>query len=134
MIDQYGIMIGSGFVILIIGFLGAIGFLIYTLMEIKKAITEFRDFLKFMENRLTPVLMETEETLKSIKKVSTDVGDTTENLRSFSSAVYDLGNDVRGIVALISEFREGISLKAVGLKAGIKAALNVLAKQLKEGR
>jgi hypothetical protein len=62
--------------------------------------------------------------------VSDDVGEVTENVRNFSGAMYDIAANVRALSAIVSELREGVSLRVLGIKSGIKTALNVLIKEL----
>lgn len=124
------IILGVGFFIIAIGFLVAIGFLIYASVEIRRVAVSFREFLKNTEERMKPVLDETEQTLKSIRKVSDDVGTATGNVRNFSSAMYEIAHNVRALSGIISDLKEGVSLRALGVKAGFKAALDVLVKQL----
>ncbi len=128
------IIMSLGFFIMALGFLTVIGFLIYASVEIRRAAASFREFLKNTEERIQPVLEETEHTLKSLRKVSDDVGTATENVRNFSSAVYEIVDNVKALSGIVSDLRGGVNLRVLGVKAGIKAALNVLIKQIKERR
>lgn len=133
--NQFWIIImGTGFFIMALGFLAAIGFLIYASLEIRRAASAFKEFLKNTEERMKPVLEETEQTLKSLRNVSDDVGTATENVRNFSDAVYEIVDNVRALSGIVSDLRGGVNLRVLGVKAGIKAALNVLIRQIKEGR
>lgn len=124
------LIISVGFIIMALGFIAAIGFLIYASLEIRRAAQTFREFLKNTEERINPVLEETEQTLKSLKKVSDDVGTVTENARNFSVALYEIVDNLRALSSIVHDVREGMSLRVLGVKAGIKTALNVLIKEL----
>ncbi|MCL5061925.1 MAG: DUF948 domain-containing protein [Nitrospiraceae bacterium] len=132
--QSWVVILSMGFFIMIVGFLAAIGFLIYASVEIRRAANTFKEFLKNAEERLNPVIEEAEQTLKSLRKVSDDVGTATENVRNFSGAMHEIVDNVRVLSGIVSDLREGLSLRVLGVKAGIKTALNVLIKQFKEGR
>lgn len=132
--QSWVVILSIGFFIIIVGFLAAIGFLIYASVEIRRAANTFKEFLKNAEERLNPVIEEAEQTLKSLRKVSDNVGTATENVRNFSGAMHEIVDNVRVLSGIVSDLREGLSLRVLGVKAGIKTALNVLIKQFKEGR
>lgn len=124
------VIISVGFFIIVFGFIAAIGFLIYASLEIRRAAQTFKEFLKNTEERINPVLEETEQTLKSIRKVSDDVGTVTENVRNFSGAMHEIVDNLRALSSIVHDVREGVSLRVLGVKAGIKTALNVMIKEL----
>lgn len=123
-----------GFFVLLIGFLVAIGFFIYASLELKRVSASFREFLKNTEDRMKPVLEETEQMLKSIRKVSDDVGKVTGNVQSFSESMNEIAKNLEALSNIVGGLREGVSLRVLGLKAGIKAATEVLIKQIRERR
>jgi methyl-accepting chemotaxis protein len=125
------IILSVGFFIMALGFAAAIGFLIYASLEIRRAAQTFKEFLRNTGERINPVLEETEQALKSLKKVSDDVGTVTENARNFSGALYEIVDNFRAISNIIHDVREGMSLRVSGVKAGIKTALEVLIKSLR---
>ncbi|MDI6728664.1 MAG: DUF948 domain-containing protein [Thermodesulfovibrionales bacterium] len=124
------LILSVGFFIMTLGFIAAIGFLIYASLEIRKAAQTFKEFLKNTEERINPVLEETEQTLKSLRKVSDDVATVTENARNFSGALYEIVDNLRALSSIVHDVREGVSLRVLGVKAGVKTALNVLIKEL----
>lgn len=124
------LILSAGFFIMALGFIAVMGFLIYASLEIRRAAQAFKEFLKNTEGRINPVLEETEQTLKSLKKVSDDVGTATENVKNFSSAMYEIGDNIRALSSIVHDVREGVSARVLGVKAGIKTALNVLLKEL----
>lgn len=123
-----------GMFIFIIGFLIAIGFIIYVSLEIKRASNTFEGVLKNLEVNLNPVLEEARESLKSIRKVSDDLGTASENVKHLSVTIYNIASNLEILSSMIDDIRRGASLRVMGLKAGIKAALNTLIKhERKEG-
>ncbi|MDI6801324.1 MAG: DUF948 domain-containing protein [Thermodesulfovibrionales bacterium] len=124
------VFISIGSFIVLIGLLFAIGFVIYASIEIRKVAMSLREFLKNTDERMKPLIEETELALRSIRKVSDDVGAVTEGVRGFSSAMNETVQNVRALSGMIGELQEGVSLRVLGLKTGIKTALNVLFKEL----
>lgn len=135
MITQSMVAIWGGiFFIMLIGFIVAIGFLIYASIELRKSAAAFKEFLQRMEGRIAPVLEESEQTLRSLRRVSDDVGTATDNVRNFSGALYDIVNNLRAISGIVTDFREDVSLRKSALKAGAKAAIAVFITQIKQRR
>lgn len=127
-------ILGGIFFILLIGFMVAVVFLVYASLELRKTAAAFKEFLKNVECRITPVLDETEKTLRSVRKVSDDVGTATENVRDLSDAMYGAVRNVRALSGIVEDLRDGVSLRAIALSSGIKAAFAVLMNQIKERR
>lgn len=128
------ILVSVCFFILLFGILSAIGVLIYTIFEIRKAAAVLNSTLKSTEERLNPVLGETEQFLRSIRKITDDVGAATDAARNIAEAGNDIVTNLRALSRLLNEFGEGLSLKAFGIKAGVKTALDVLIDQIKRRR
>jgi hypothetical protein len=135
MINQSWLVIVSvGFLIIVLIFLAAIGFLIYALMELKKIGANQKEFLKITEEKMLPLLNEAEMTLRSVRKVSDDVGRVTENAKAFSDAATDIVVNLRIMSMLVKDLQEGLMIRTSGLKAGFREAYEMLIKQLKERR
>ncbi|HXW69175.1 MAG TPA: DUF948 domain-containing protein [Dissulfurispiraceae bacterium] len=128
------IMISTVSCILALGILTAIGLLIYAIFEIRKAVAALNSSLKVTEERLNPVILQTEQLLRSVRRVADDVGAVTYTARSIAEAGSDLVINLKALSSLLNDIGEGLSLKAFGVKAGVKTAINVLINQLKERR
>ncbi len=128
------IIVSAGFFVIVLIFLAAIGFLIYAIIELKKIGTNLKEFLKLTEERMFPVLEETERTLQSIRKVSDDLGKITEGASNLSVAVNEIAVNLSAMSLLVKDLREGIILRTSGVIAGFKEAYITLIKQLKERR
>lgn len=135
MINQSWLVIVSvGFFMIVLIFLVAIGFLIYALIELKKIGANLKEFLKITEERMLPVLSEAQQTLRSVRKVSDDIGVVSENAKTLSDAATDIVVNLRIMSMLVRDLREGIIVRTSGVMAGFKEAYEVLIKQLKERR
>ncbi len=128
------VILSIGFLISAAGILVAIGMLSRAIMDIRRLAATINDFVKNTEERLTPVLIETEQTLKSFRKISDDVGTVTESVRGLSDVVYEITVNLKTVSNLVNSFGEGVSSRASGIREGFKTALNVLIRQIKERR
>jgi uncharacterized protein YoxC len=128
------IIFSIGFFIMVAGFIITAGFLVYVSLEIRKLSTNLSCFIKNTEDRLNPVLFETEQTLRSFRKVSDDVGTVTGDVRDVSSGIREIAYNVQALSSVVSALIGDVSLRVGGIKAGLKAALGVLIKDIKERR
>jgi uncharacterized protein YoxC len=128
------ILISAGFFILALCLFTALGLLVYAIFEIRKAVVALNSSLKSSEERLNPVILETELFLKGVRRITDDVGAVTYTARSIAEAGSDVVVNLKALSSLLIDVGEGLSLKAFGLKAGVKTAINVLINQLKERR
>lgn len=128
------IMTSAVFFILALGIFTVIGLLIYAIFEMRKAVAALNSSLKSTEERLNPVILETERFLRSVRRISDDVGAVTYAARNISEAGNEVVINLKALSSLLNDIGEGLSLRAFGLKAGVKTAINVLLNQLKERR
>lgn len=128
------VLISVGFFILVLGIFTAIGFLIYSIVEIRKAAATLSCSLKSTEERLGPVLVETEQLLRSTRRITDDVGAVTDAARNLAETSNDIVENLKALSGLLNDLGEGLSLRAFGIKTGVKTALNVLINHLRERR
>ncbi len=126
-------MLSTGFILVIITFLATVFFLIYSFIQIKKAADAITAFLAATELKINPVLKEAEETLKSIRTVSDDIGSVTSSVKSISGTISELAFKIKTLGLLTDGLQNQLSVRISALKAGIKAATGVLLNQDKEG-
>ncbi len=104
----------------------ALGFVIYATMHIRKMVDTLTHFLTTSENRLNPLIEETERTMKSIRIITDDLGTVTSSVKEVSGAVTEVAANVRAMNAVIEEVKDQASIRAHGIKAGVQAALGML--------
>jgi uncharacterized protein YoxC len=121
-------LITVGFFICVAAIIAGLGMVYYGIIQLKKMLETVNDFCRHTDAKLTPVLEETEKTLKSVRVITDDVGAITGNIRDVSDAVCDVADNIRAVGCLISDVREQVSIKALGVKAGIQTALALLLK------
>ncbi|MFN3478946.1 MAG: DUF948 domain-containing protein [Thermodesulfovibrionales bacterium] len=116
--------------IITLAFLVAVGVFIFVMIEIRSASKAFKDFLKNTEDNLKPAIVELEESLKSIRKAAEGITGVSDDLREFSGSVRKTGENVKRISDLIEEVTSGTVTKVFSLRAGIRAAIETLLKNL----
>jgi|GEM_PF-786029 len=132
--DQYlTTILGIGLFVVAITFLAAVFLLIYSSLQIKKAATALTVFLAATDLKISSVLKEAEETLKSIKTVYDDVGSATSNIRNISGTLSAIALQAKTLGLLTEGMQDRLGVRITGLKAGIKAALGVLLNQENKG-
>jgi hypothetical protein len=119
----------AALIILVIIVVGGAGFLIYFAIQIRHIAVTVNDFCRHTNEKLSPVLEETEKTLKSVRFLVNDINAITANAREVSDAVCEVAVNIRAISSLVTDVRERVSLKALGIKAGVQAALGMLLKK-----
>lgn len=128
------IMSSAIFFILALGIITVICLLIYAIFEMRKAAVALNLSLKNTEERLNPFILEAEQFLRSVRKVTDDVGAVTDSAHNIAEAGNDLVINLKALNSLVNGISGGLSLKVYGLKAGAKAAINAFMNQLKERR
>ena len=126
-------MLITSFILVVLTFLATIFFLIYSFIQIKRAADAITAFLAATELKINPVLKEAEETLKSIRTVSDDIGSVTSSVKSISGTISELAFKIKTLGLLTDGLQNQLSVRISALKAGIKAATGVLLNQDKEG-
>jgi uncharacterized protein YoxC len=129
--QYWTVLLTVGFFIVIITFLAALFFLIFSSIQIKKTAAAVNEFIRMTDQRMKRSLEETELTLKSIRSITDDVGAVTSNIRNVSEAVSDVADNVRAISMMIDDVKEQASLRTRGIIAGVQTALGVLMKHHK---
>lgn len=106
------------------------GFIISLIIELKKTAYSLREFLTTREESIKPTLEELQATLKSIRNISDDIDDVTSDIKIFSGSVRDVGKNINNLNNLIEDVASSATVKASGLKVGIRTALEVLLNNL----
>ncbi len=130
--ENQGILIAS-FILVVITFLATVFFLIYSFIQIKRASDAIAAFLTAIESKINPVLKEAEETLKSFRTVSDDLGSVTSSVKNISGTISELAFKIKTLGLLTDGIQNQLFVRISALKAGIKAATGVLLKREKEG-
>lgn len=116
--------------LIVLALVVTVGFLVLLIMELRKTTRSLNEFLKTTEESIKPALEELQQTLKSIRNVSDDINVVTVDIKTFSGAMRDVGQNIKHVSNLIEDVTKSTTVKASGLKIGIRAALGVLLNNL----
>jgi uncharacterized protein YoxC len=116
-------------------------FLILVLIELRTAIKALKEFLQMTESTLKPTIEEFQAYLRVAKHVTEDVNTISEDVKVFSGSLREIGENVRGvsrsmkfISALVEAQGSIAAIKISGLRAGIRAASQVVLENLLRGK
>jgi len=112
--------------LIVIAFLVMVGFLISLIIELKKTARALREWLKTTEELTRPTFEELQQSLKSVRDVSDDINTVTTDIKTFSGALKDTGQNIKTLSTLLEQVTSSTLIKASGLRAGIRTALEVL--------
>lgn len=97
------------------------GFVIYLIIDLKKTLASLNRFITMTEDTLQPMVDELQMTLKSVRKITDDVGTVTEDARRMSGSLRDIGDNVQIVSRAVREVATESVTGATALKAGLKA-------------
>ena len=129
--QYWTVMMTIGFFIGFVALAVAFGFFIYGAIQLKKMMECLNDFCKMTDEKLKPVLEETEKTMKSIRAVTDNIAAVTGNIKEVSEAAYDVAENIRAVSMIIDDVRDQISSRTRGIVVGVQTALGVLMKHHK---
>jgi uncharacterized protein YoxC len=120
---------------------GIIVFIIYAvismihMMQVWRVSSEFRAFLKNTEGNLNAALFEMKDTLQDIKKIASDVGTVTGEIRQMTDSFAVLEKSMRSLFQYVRhELAATAESNIAGLKAGVTTGISTFVKTLKERR
>lgn len=133
--------------IIIIGFVLSVGFFIYVMVEAKAALRSFREFLQTMGDSVRPAMDELQKTLNTVRNSTENLNDVADELQKtlggmrnvtdnvttvtrditvLSGSVREVGENIKHVSGLIDDLTTSTAGKASGIKAGVRAATDVL--------
>lgn len=102
------------------------GYIVSLIIELKKTINSVNIVLKSIEENLNPVLDELQLTLKGLRNISDDINEVTSDVKVLSKSVKDIGVNINRASSFIGTAASLVSIRASGLKAGLKTGLSFL--------
>jgi predicted PurR-regulated permease PerM len=103
---------------------------IYVLLALREAIKKLTEFIGSTETSLKPTLEELPKTLGSIRRVTENVEAVTDDARTLSGSVREIGENISLATGYVEEITSLSVAQAAGVRAGIRAGLNVLLNSL----
>jgi uncharacterized protein YoxC len=101
---------------------------VYVMLELRGVLKNIREFLKNTEDNLYPTLEEVRKSLRSARSVTDNATAITEDVRTLSASVREVGENVRDVSRIINIATLAPFVQVSSLRAGIKAATEVLVK------
>ena len=101
---------------------------VYVMLELRGVLKSIRESLKTAEENLYPTLEEVRKSLRSARSVTDNASLITEDVRTLSSSVREVGENVRNVSRIINVATLVPFVQVSSLRAGIKAATEVLVK------
>jgi uncharacterized protein YoxC len=101
---------------------------VYVMLELRGVLKNVREFLKNTEDNLYPTLEEMRKSFRSARSVTDNAAAITEDVRTLSASVREVGENVRDVSRIINIATLAPFVQVSSLKAGIKAAAEVLVK------
>jgi uncharacterized protein YoxC len=99
---------------------------VYVMIEVRGTVKAIKEFLKTTEDTLNPTLEELRKSLKSLRNVTDNTTAITEDVRTLSASVREVGKDIMHVSKLVNGAASSSFFCVTGLRAGIKAATEVL--------
>jgi len=98
-------------------------YLIPLLLELKKTAISMRNTT---EKNLAPALDELQLTLKTIRSISDNVNDITEDVKGVADSITEVSAKIFAVNRALDALGSAASVRAMSLKAGIAAASTYL--------
>jgi uncharacterized protein YoxC len=108
----------------------AIGVVVAVLFELKTTLRALKEFLHTTECTLKPTLEELQQNLRSMRNVTDNITKVTGDVTVISGSVRDVGEKVRLVSDLIDDVTSSAVIRVSGFRAGMRAAAEVLLKNL----
>ena len=125
----------------IIAATGVLAFIIYAgynisyIMSMKRTSDTLYGFVKNTEGNLNATLAELKGTLENLKKITGDFSVVTDDVRQITATVASVDRSVRNLYGIVKKgLGPAAEANIAGLKAGIKAGVVTLVRNLQEGR
>jgi len=106
------------------------GFIIYLILELKKTINSVKLSMESIERVIIPTVEELQMTLKSVRKITDDVGVVTEEVKGLSGSIREIRENVQYVSEAVSAITKNSVVQVSGVKAGVKAAFEYFIKNL----
>ena len=104
--------------------------LIYVILEVRTAMRRLEQYVSSFESSLKPTLDELPQTITSIRRIAENIAMVTDDVKTLSGAVREVGENIRLTSGYIEEIASSSSVQASGLRAGVKAGLYTLVNNL----
>lgn len=108
-------------------------FTIPALIEMRRTAKKTAEFMNAAEKTLLPALEELGGLLKNLRETTESINRMASDAREVTSALSEASKGVRGMAALLEDTSSKIRNNALGIKAGLRAAFEVLTRNILKG-
>jgi uncharacterized protein YoxC len=119
LIEIAGIIAALAFAVLV-------GYVVYTLIQVRKTLVELQVVLIHMNSQLPPLLKDLRLMTENVNALSEQARDGIEHASVFLHAVGAVGETVEQMHGLVKGQGEGLASKLFSVVAGVKAASAVV--------
>lgn len=118
-------------------FLVLVGFVVYVFLEVKITLISLRQYMAATEDILKSTAEELHISLRSLQKITDNVGIVTDDVKEFSASLRQIGRNAKQLSSVVGTVTTTSCIQVAGFKAGIRAGFgyflkNFLSKKLKE--
>jgi len=128
------ILLSIGYFLATLSLIAAVIFLIVVVVELRRGINAFKEFLISTKIKLEPVLDEAHESIKEVRSYIDNVNEVTEKIRLLSETVEKFILIVSEFISTFDKVKSAVSLKRSALKTAIRVAASVFIENLKKRR
>jgi archaellum component FlaC len=86
--------------------------------------------MESIERVIIPTVEELQMTLKSVRKITDDVGVVTEEVKGLSGSIREIRENVKCVSEAVSAITKNSVVQVSGVKAGVKAGFEYFIKNL----
>lgn len=108
-------------------------FLIRAMMEIRRTMVWFREFMTRLDAEIKPVLSETHDVLAELKVTTNGIASRVEDVKSAMTAIGDTGRNISRVNLALGEVADLVSRVSL-LSTGFKAAGRYVAERITQRR
>lgn len=123
LIDIAGIIAALAFAVLV-------GYMVYTLIQVRKTLVELQIVLVHMNGQLPSLLKDLRLMTENVNALSEQARDGIDHASGFLHAVGAVGETVEQVHGLVRGHGEGLVSKLFSVMAGVKAASAVVKERL----
>jgi uncharacterized protein YoxC len=100
--------------------------IVFAVMEVRKAIREWKEVLLLVKGEIGPTLQQLREALESVTAILADARQGVHNTMSLFEVIGNVGDSLKQVEKYIRGSGRNVLANVYGVKAGIKAALGVI--------
>ncbi|WP_028844103.1 hypothetical protein [Thermodesulfovibrio thiophilus] len=128
------ILLSIGYFLATLSLIAAVIFLIVVVVELRRGINAFKEFLISTKIKLEPAIDDAHASIKGIRSSIDNVNEVTEKIRLLSETVEKFILIVSEFISTFDKVKSAVSLKRSALKTAIRVAASVFIENLKKRR